>query len=77
MVLLPLNIPIQHLPWKAVEVKFPFHPFLCNSPVWMRDFSFPRASLIAYSSKVIAFRGKIKEGKKSRKVILKTLMYLN
>lgn len=67
MVLLPLNIPIRHLSWK--EVKFPFHPFLCNSPVWMRDFSFPEAILIAYDHNVIAFRGKMKEGKKTRKII--------
>lgn len=41
----------------------------------MRDFSFPRAILIAYSSNVIAFRGKMKE--KNRKALLTTLMYLN
>lgn len=69
MVLLPLNIPKRHLPWKEVEMKFPFHPFLCNSPVWMRDFSFPEAILIAYDHNVIAFRGKMKEGKKTRKII--------
>lgn len=73
--LLPLNIPIRHLLSKAVEMKFPFHPSLCNSPVWMRNFSFPGAILIAYSINVIAFREKMKE--KNRKVLLKNLMYLN
>lgn len=75
MVLLTLNIQVRHLPWKAVEVKFPFHPFLFNSPVWMRDFIFCGTILIACSSNVIAFTGKMKE--KTKKVLLKTLMCLN
>lgn len=33
--------PIGHLPWKAVEVKLPFHPPLCNSSVGTWDFSIP------------------------------------
>lgn len=33
--------PARHLPWKAVEMKFLFHPPLCKSPVQTRDFSIP------------------------------------